>query len=88
MPERTMTFTRHALIVAALVSLALGAAVTQEPGLLRIKAVLADAGGKITPVSRYTLLISDNPASAEPRRIVTALEARTRRWLGMEAETL
>jgi S1-C subfamily serine protease len=33
-----------------------------------------DAERKVTPVPKHVLLISDNPASAPPRRIVTALD--------------
>jgi hypothetical protein len=42
--------------------------------VLHIKVVLIDAERKATPVPRYALLVSDNPASAPPRRIVTALD--------------
>ena len=35
---------------------------------------MVDAERKTTPVPRHALLISDNPASAPPRRIVTALD--------------
>jgi len=46
----------------------------QAPSILHIKVVLVDAGGKATPVPRHPLLISDNPASAAPRLIVTGPE--------------
>ena len=42
--------------------------------VLHIKVVLTDATRKATPVPRHALLISDNPPSAPPRRIVTALD--------------
>ena len=68
-----MTTRRLALVaVAALVSLTPRVAVNQELGILRIKVVLQDADRKATPVARHTLLVSDNPASGPPRRIVTA----------------
>ncbi len=35
---------------------------------------MVDAERKVTPVPRHALLVSDNPASAPPRRIVTALD--------------
>ena len=44
-----------------------------EQGTLRIKVTLADAAQAPTPV-RHTLLVSDNPASAAPRQIVTAAD--------------
>ena len=54
---------------------------SQSPGLalqalsvLHIKVVVVDAERKATPVPRHALLVSDNPASAPPRRIVTALD--------------
>ena len=50
------------------------AAPSQTPSVLRIKVVVADAAGKPTPVPRYLLLVSDNPASASPRRVMTALD--------------
>ena len=44
----------------------------QTPSVLHIKVVLTDADGKATPVPRHALLISDNPATSAPRRVVTA----------------
>ena len=41
---------------------------------IRIKVTLADAAQVPTPVQRHTLLVSDNPPSAEPRAIVTAAD--------------
>jgi hypothetical protein len=41
---------------------------------LRITVALADAERGVTPVARHLLLISDNPASAEPRRILTGAD--------------
>jgi S1-C subfamily serine protease len=46
----------------------------QTPNVLHIKVVLIDAAGNATPVPRHALLISENPASAPPRRTVTALD--------------
>jgi S1-C subfamily serine protease len=45
----------------------------QPPGVLRIKVTIVD-DGRITPVPRHALLISDNPTSAAPQRAVTALD--------------
>jgi S1-C subfamily serine protease len=46
----------------------------QALSVLHIKVVVIDAGGKITAVSRHALLISDNPPSAPPRRILTSAD--------------
>lgn len=64
----------RAWVFAALLVLIPAALSAQAPGVLRITVTLADADGKGTPVARHALLISDNPASAPPRRIVTALD--------------
>ena len=50
------------------------AASGQVLSVLHIKIVVVDAERKATPVPRHALLISDNPASAPPRQIVTALD--------------
>ena len=47
------------------------AATAQAPSVLHIKVVLVDAEGQSSPVPRHALLISENPASATPRRIFT-----------------
>jgi S1-C subfamily serine protease len=47
---------------------------SQSPSVLRIRIALTDPERKATPVPRHALLISDNPASAPPRRIVTGLD--------------
>ena len=46
----------------------------QTLSVLHIKVVLLDADRKATPVPRHLLLISDNPSSAPPRRVVTSLD--------------
>src|SRR3979490_356661 len=46
----------------------------QALSVLHIKIVLLDASQKLTPVPRHALLISDNPATSAPRRILTALD--------------
>ena len=60
-----------ALIFLALLLLAPAG---QAPSVLRIKVVLIDAARQPTPVPRHALLISDNPPSATPRRVVTGLD--------------
>ncbi len=47
------------------------AASIQETGVLRITVALAGADGQATPIPRVVLLVSDNPATAEPRRVRT-----------------
>jgi hypothetical protein len=49
-------------------------AARQEPGVLRVRIVLADAAQRATPVARHALLVSDNPATAEPRRVLTGAD--------------
>jgi len=46
----------------------------QATGILHIKVVLLDAERKETPVPRHALLISDNPQTTPPRRVVTGLD--------------
>src|SRR4051812_5072623 len=50
------------------------AAPAQNLSVLHIKVVLTDADQKPTPVPRHELLISDNPATAPPRLVVTAAD--------------
>src|SRR4051794_3948157 len=67
-----MAFMVRALLLATLIAVIPGAASAQTVSVLHIKVVLIDADGKATPVPRHALLISDNPASAAPRRVMTA----------------
>ena len=46
----------------------------QSLGVLHIKIVIVDSNRQATPVPRHALLISDNPSSAPPRRILTSLD--------------
>jgi len=46
----------------------------QASGSLHIKVAIVDADQKAIPIPRHVLLISDNPASAPPRRVITALD--------------
>jgi S1-C subfamily serine protease len=61
----------RALILVTLVLLTPPAAPGQTLSTLHIKVALIDAEGKATPVPRHGLLVSDNPATAAPRLIVT-----------------
>ena len=69
-----MPFNQRALAVATLLSIVPRAAFVQAPSVLHIRIVVVDAEGKAMPVPRHALLISDNPTSAPPRRIVTTLD--------------
>jgi S1-C subfamily serine protease len=60
-------------VLIALVAVASGAA-GQAVSVLHVKVVLVDADRKATPIARHALLISDNPATAAPRRIVTSMD--------------
>jgi hypothetical protein len=64
---------RHASAPLALLVVAVVSA-QPEQGVLRIRITLADATQAPIPVQRHMLLVSDNPASAEPRQIVTAAD--------------
>src|SRR3989475_10916102 len=69
-----MTFMLRAMVLATLVFAIPRATCGQALGVLHIKVVLVDDERKATPVPRHALLVSDNPASAPPRLIVTALD--------------
>ena len=64
----------RALILAALVGILTGAAPGQAVGVLHIKVTLTDASRASTPVAGHALLVSDNPATSTPRRVVTAAD--------------
>lgn len=64
---------RPAWAVAAfllLPALAAGQATTS----LHVTATLSDASGATIPVARHALLISDNPSTTEPRRVLTGTD--------------
>ncbi len=46
----------------------------QGGGVIRVSVTLAGADGTLLPVPRHALLVSDEPPTATPRRIVTALD--------------
>jgi S1-C subfamily serine protease len=64
----------RALSFATLVFAGSLTAAGQALSVLHIKVVVLDAERKATPVPHHVLLVSDNPASAPPRQIVTALD--------------
>jgi hypothetical protein len=68
----TLSVMLRALTLAALTAVLPGAASGQLVGVLHVKVTLTDATGASIPVPRHPLLISDNPATSSPRRVVTA----------------
>jgi len=64
---------RALLLVATLLVTSVPAASAQALSTLHITVTLTDATGKITPVARHALLISDEPPTTAPRRILTTL---------------
>ncbi len=62
----------RAALVVTLVAVLCGVASSQVLGVLHVKVTLTDAARGVIPISRHALLISDNPATSTPRRIVTA----------------
>jgi S1-C subfamily serine protease len=63
----------RALLVATLWVLSSPPAFAQALSTLHISITLPDGTGKITPVARHALLISEEPPTAAPRRILTTL---------------
>src|ERR1700741_4055757 len=64
----------RALTMATLLAAVPAAAAGQTVSNLHIKVTLTDANLALLPVPRHALLISDNPATSSPRRVVTALD--------------
>ena len=62
------------VVLAMLVFAAQTAISGQALVVLHIRAVLTDAAGQSTPVARHALLISDDPPTREPRRILTSVD--------------
>jgi S1-C subfamily serine protease len=67
----TLSLMFRALILVALLVVVPGAAPGQAVGVLHVKVTLTDAAGASMPVPGHALLISDNPATSAPRRVVT-----------------
>lgn len=70
----TMALMPRALILAQLVVVMPRSGASQELSVLHVRVALVDAENRPTPVPRHALLVSDNPATAPPRRIVTAAD--------------
>ena len=64
----------RALILTALLAVVPSVVCGQSIGVLHIKIVLLGADQRAMPVPRHALLISDNPPTATPRRIITAMD--------------
>ena len=64
-------FMFRALALSVLFTLWPDAAPGQLPSVLHITVTLAAAGQAPVPIPRYALLISDDPATSAPRRVVT-----------------
>ena len=64
----------RALVLAVLAVVIQSPSATQTLSALHIKVVLLDAERKATPVPHHALLVSANPASAAPRRLVTGTD--------------
>ena len=64
---------RRALLVASLLAVSSPEPSAQALSTLHITVTLTDATGKITPVARHALLISEEPPTTAPRRTVTTL---------------
>src|SRR4051812_16493579 len=62
----------RAFLLAALVLMVPQA--EQPTSVLHVKGGLADADGQAKPVPRHALLISETPASAAPRKVVTGVD--------------
>jgi S1-C subfamily serine protease len=59
---------------AVIVGLAGALAASQQLSILKITVTITDADRNTRPVPRHALLISDNPSTAAPRRVITAID--------------
>ena len=66
--------TMRALLLTVLIVVSPVAASLQGQSVLHVTVTLLDAEQKPTPVPRHVLLVSDNPASAPPRRVLTTVD--------------
>ncbi|MEQ1912604.1 MAG: serine protease, partial [Vicinamibacterales bacterium] len=64
----------RALILTTVLLVVPGAVFGQTLSILHINVVLLDAEQRRTPVPHHALLISDNPPTTAPRRIITAMD--------------
>src|SRR4051812_6241106 len=61
-------------VLSALSAAAFAQVAAQGLSIIHIHVVLTGADGVPRPVPRHALLVSDDPATAAPRRIVTAAD--------------
>src|SRR6187399_1655810 len=61
----------HLVVLGLLALTAIQGEATPGTSVLHIKASVVDADQRPVPLARHVLLISDNPASAPPRRVIT-----------------
>ncbi len=61
-------------LVLAILAVAPVAIAGQTLVVLNIRSVLTDATGRVTPLARHALIISDNPPTREVRRILTGFD--------------
>ncbi len=66
----------HRVLVVGLVFACWASLPAQELRVLHITITVTDADGRDRPVPRHALLVSDNPPTGAPRRVVTSLEGR------------
>jgi hypothetical protein len=64
----------RAVLLATLCLVTPRSAPGQTASILHVKVVLLDAEGRPTPVPRHALLVSDNPPTVSPRKVVTGLD--------------
>jgi hypothetical protein len=69
-----MTVILRVLVLAAFFLVTPRWAPGQALSVLHVAVVLVDAGQRPAPVPRHALLVSDEPPTASPRRIVTAMD--------------
>jgi hypothetical protein len=60
--------------LAALVPLAVMEAGQPATGTLRVSVSVVDAAQQVTPIPRHALLVSDNPPTRAPRRVLTGAD--------------
>jgi hypothetical protein len=65
---------RRALAIGLVALAACRGAAAQELAVLHLKVTVLNADRQPVPVARHALLISDNPATTVPRRVVTSAE--------------
>ena len=62
------------LPVVSLLGAITAAPVAQNASILRVRVALRDASQVLVPVARHVLLVTDNPSTREPRRVVTGAD--------------